>query len=118
MYRPKILAISIYGLPPNHASYFPLYAECVELNIPVLILTGHTAVNLSNETGRPSSLDDMAYISELKCCTGRVREFILGVKGAYSTILEAPKFIYRYLRPSSKIFPEPILRFLKRPWPR
>ena len=40
----------LYGLPPNHASYFPLYAECVELNIPVLILTGHTAVNLSNET--------------------------------------------------------------------
>ena len=61
----------LYGLPPNHASYFPLYAECVELNIPVLILTGHTAVNLSNETGRPSSLDDIAlHFPELKIIAG------------------------------------------------
>ncbi|GIR86395.1 MAG: hypothetical protein CM15mP85_30190 [Rhodobacterales bacterium] len=78
MYRPKILAISIW-ITPNHASYFPLYAECVELNIPVLILTGHTAVNLSNETGRPSSLDDIAlHFPELIIIAGHAG--ILGVK--------------------------------------
>jgi predicted TIM-barrel fold metal-dependent hydrolase len=50
----------LYDLPPNHAVYFPLYAACVDLAIPVLILTGHTAVMKRSEVGRPIHLDDIA----------------------------------------------------------
>ena len=102
----------LYGLPPNHASYFPLYAECVELNIPVLILTGHTAVNLSNETGRPSSLDDIAlHFPELKIIAGHA-----GYPWSEELIALSWKHQNLYIDTSGhhpKFFPEPILRFLK-----
>ena len=31
---------SLVGLPPNHACYFPIYAKCVELDIPIKINVG------------------------------------------------------------------------------
>ena len=31
---------SMIGLPPNHASYFPIYAKCVELGLPIKINVG------------------------------------------------------------------------------
>ena len=31
---------ALVGLPPNHATYFPVYAKCVELGIPVKINVG------------------------------------------------------------------------------
>lgn len=49
-----------YGLPPNHRRYYPFYAKCVELDIPVMIQIGHTAVQMSNDPGRPKYLDDVA----------------------------------------------------------
>lgn len=61
----------LYGLPPNDRAYFPLYAACVDLDIPVLILTGHTAVLAPNEFGRPGHLDDIAlFFPELTIVAG------------------------------------------------
>jgi predicted TIM-barrel fold metal-dependent hydrolase len=66
----KILPF-LYGLPPSHAIYYPLYAACAELGIPVLILTGHTAVALPNESGRPGHLDEVAlHFPELTIVAG------------------------------------------------
>jgi uncharacterized protein len=31
---------SLVGLPPNHACYFPVYAKCVELGVPIKINVG------------------------------------------------------------------------------
>jgi predicted TIM-barrel fold metal-dependent hydrolase len=31
---------SMIGLPPNHASYFPIYAKCVEMGLPIEINVG------------------------------------------------------------------------------
>jgi predicted TIM-barrel fold metal-dependent hydrolase len=31
---------SMIGLPPNHACYFPVYAKCVELGLPIKINVG------------------------------------------------------------------------------
>jgi len=51
----------IWGLPPNHRLYYPLYAECVGLGIPFLTQVGHTGPMRSSETGRPIPyLDDVA----------------------------------------------------------
>jgi hypothetical protein len=61
----------LYGLAPDHAACFPLYAACVDLGVPVLILTGHTAVALPNETGRPGALDAVAlHFPELTIVAG------------------------------------------------
>jgi hypothetical protein len=51
----------IWGLPPNHRLYYPLYAECVELGIPFMTQVGHTGPMRSSEAGRPIPyLDDVA----------------------------------------------------------
>ncbi|MGI9615455.1 MAG: amidohydrolase family protein [Acidimicrobiales bacterium] len=61
----------LYDLPPNDRVYYPLYAACVELDIPVLILTGHTAVTARNDVGRPGHLDDVAlFFEELTIIAG------------------------------------------------
>ena len=61
----------LYDLPPNDRAYFPLYATCAELAIPVLVLTGHTAVKARNDVGRPGHLDDVAlFFPELTIIAG------------------------------------------------
>ena len=61
----------LYGEAPDAAIYFPLYAACVELGIPVLILTGHTAVARPNHTGQPGAIDPIAlHFPELTIIAG------------------------------------------------
>ncbi|MBM4229961.1 MAG: amidohydrolase [Gammaproteobacteria bacterium] len=61
----------LYDEAPNARSYYPLYAECIELGIPVLVLTGHTAVLARSEVGRPAHLDDVAlFFPELTIVAG------------------------------------------------
>ena len=55
-----------FGLPPDHAYYFPYYAKCQELGIPVIVSTGHTLDLMPNEPGRPMHLDKVAlYFQDL-----------------------------------------------------
>jgi predicted TIM-barrel fold metal-dependent hydrolase len=49
-----------YGLPLNHRMYYPFYAKCVELNVPIMIQVGHSAEQMPSETGRPIHLDTIA----------------------------------------------------------
>jgi predicted TIM-barrel fold metal-dependent hydrolase len=49
-----------FGLPLNDKRYYPYYAKCVELNIPVLMQVGHSAERMPNELGRPMLMDDIA----------------------------------------------------------
>ncbi|WP_227378138.1 amidohydrolase family protein [Haladaptatus halobius] len=48
-----------FGYPPNHRRYYPFYAKCAELGVPVSIQVGHTAVKMSNEYGRPQYIEDI-----------------------------------------------------------
>lgn len=48
-----------FGIPPNHRQFYPFYAKCAELGIPVSIQVGHTAVKMSNEYGRPEYVEDV-----------------------------------------------------------
>ena len=43
----------LWGLPPDDRRYYPLYAECCELEIPFLTQIGHTGPLLTSEPGRP-----------------------------------------------------------------
>jgi len=56
-----------FGLAPNHRRYYPFYAKCVELDVPVVMQIGHSAEFMPNELGRPLYLDDVALdFPELK----------------------------------------------------
>jgi uncharacterized protein len=56
-----------FGIPLNHRLYYPLYAKCVELGVPVSMQVGHSAERMPSEMGRPIYLDDIALdFPELK----------------------------------------------------
>jgi predicted TIM-barrel fold metal-dependent hydrolase len=48
------------GAPPNQKMYWPVYAKCVELGLPVSLQVGHTGPLLPSEAGRPIYLDEVA----------------------------------------------------------
>lgn len=56
-----------FGLPVNDAAYYPFYAKCVELDVPIVIQVGHSAEFMPSAPGRPLLLDDVAlFFPELR----------------------------------------------------
>ena len=60
-----------FGLPPDHAKYYPYYAKCCELDIPIMMQVGHNLVYSRERrlpsVGRPICLDQVAIdFPELK----------------------------------------------------
>jgi predicted TIM-barrel fold metal-dependent hydrolase len=60
-----------FGLPPDHAKYYPYYAKCCELDIPIMLQVGHNLVYSRERrlpsVGRPICLDQVAIdFPELK----------------------------------------------------
>jgi predicted TIM-barrel fold metal-dependent hydrolase len=49
-----------YGLDIHHRMYYPYYAKCDELGVPVMMQVGHSAEAMPSETGRPIYLDTIA----------------------------------------------------------
>lgn len=53
-----------FGLPPDHATYYPYYAKCCELGIPIMMQVGHNLVysraRRLPSVGRPLCLDQVA----------------------------------------------------------
>ncbi len=60
-----------YDLAPNHAKYYPFYAKCIELDIPIQMQVGQSLIyspqHRTRSVGRPITLDDIACdLPELK----------------------------------------------------
>ena len=52
----------LWGLPPDDRRYYPLYAECVELDITFCLQVGHAGPMRPSEPGRPIPyLDNVAH---------------------------------------------------------
>lgn len=53
-----------FEIPPNHARYYPFYAKCVELDIPIQLQVGQSMIYADDyprrSVGRPITLDDVA----------------------------------------------------------
>lgn len=52
----------LWNLPPTHAYYYPLFAACVEMDIPVCFQVGHTGPLMPSEVGRPIPYIDQVAI--------------------------------------------------------
>ncbi len=50
----------LWNLPPTDRHFYPIYAECVELGIPICMQVGHTGPMRPSEPGRP-----IPYIDEV-----------------------------------------------------
>ena len=64
----------LWGLPPDDRRYYPLYAECVELDVPFCLQVGHTGPLRTSETGRPIPyLENVALeFPELRIVAGHI----------------------------------------------
>jgi predicted TIM-barrel fold metal-dependent hydrolase len=53
-----------FELAPNHARYYPFYAKCVELGVPIQLQVGQSMIYAADyprrSVGRPITLDDVA----------------------------------------------------------
>jgi hypothetical protein len=55
-----------YGVAIDAPDYYPIYAKCVELGVPVQMQIGHSAEAMPSDMGRPIRLDNIAlYFPEL-----------------------------------------------------
>lgn len=43
----------LWELPPTHARFYPVYAECCELGVPFCTQVGHTGPLMPSDVGRP-----------------------------------------------------------------
>jgi predicted TIM-barrel fold metal-dependent hydrolase len=70
--RPVVLARVtpfVIDLPPTHPVYYPLYAKCVELDLPLTINTGIPGPPMPGECQNPMYLDRVCIdFPQLKLC--------------------------------------------------
>ncbi len=64
----------LWNLPPDDRRYYPVYAECVELDIPFCLQVGHTGPLCPSEPGRPIPyLENVALeFPELRIVAGHI----------------------------------------------
>ena len=64
----------LWNLPPNDRRYYPLFAECCELDVPFCTQVGHTGPLCPSEPGRPIPyLEEVALeFPELKIVCGHI----------------------------------------------
>lgn len=88
----------LWGLPPDDRRCYPLYAECIELDVPFCTQIGHTGPLLGSETGRPIPyLENVALdFPELKIVAGH-----LGAPWLQEAILLTRKFDNVYIDTSA-----------------
>ncbi|WP_435158254.1 amidohydrolase family protein [Haladaptatus sp. DFWS20] len=63
-----------WDLPLNHRRYYPFYAKCAELGVPVVMQVGHSAMKMPSKHGKPLLVDDLALdfpeLDIVACHTG------------------------------------------------
>jgi predicted TIM-barrel fold metal-dependent hydrolase len=103
----------LWNLPPTDRRYYPLYAECIELGIPVCLQVGHTGPLCPSEPGRPIPyIDEVALeFPELKIVGGHI-----GYPWTIEMIAVATKHLNVYIDTSAyttKRFPRELVDYMK-----
>jgi predicted TIM-barrel fold metal-dependent hydrolase len=103
----------LWGLPPDDRRYYPLYAECIELDVPFCLQVGHTGPLLTSEPGRPIPyLENVALeFPELRVVAGHI-----GAPWTQEIISLATKFPNVYVDTSAykaKRYPADFVEFMR-----
>jgi predicted TIM-barrel fold metal-dependent hydrolase len=103
----------LWGLPPDDRRYYPLYAECIELDVPFCLQVGHTGPLLTSEPGRPIPyLENVAIeFPQLRIVAGHI-----GAPWTQEIISLATKFRNVYIDTSAykaKRFPSDFVEFMR-----
>jgi len=102
-----------WNLPPDDRRYYPLYAECIELGIPVCLQVGHTGPLCPSEPGRPIPYIDVIALEfpELMILGGHI-----GYPWTVEMIAVATKHTNVYIDTSAyvaKRFPAELVDYMK-----
>ncbi len=103
----------LWGLPPDDRRYYPLYAECIELDVPFCLQVGHTGPLMTSEPGRPIPyLENVALeFPELRIVAGHI-----GAPWTQEIISLATRFPNLYIDTSAykaKRFPSDFVEFMR-----
>jgi len=103
----------LWGLPPDDRRYYPLYAECIEFDVPFCLQVGHTGPLMTSEPGRPIPyLENVALeFPELRIVAGHI-----GAPWTQEVISLATKFPNVYVDTSAyktRRFPEEFVAFMR-----
>lgn len=103
----------LYGRPPSDPRFYPLYAACVELGIPLCTQVGHTGPLMSSEPGRPIPYLERVAIDfpDLRIVGGH-----LGYPWTDEMIALAAKFANVHIDTSAhlpKYYPTSLLQFMR-----
>ncbi len=103
----------LWGLPPDDRRYYPLYAECIELDVPFCLQVGHTGPLATSEPGRPIPyLENVALeFPELRIVAGHI-----GAPWTQEIISLATRFPNLYVDTSAykaKRFPPDFVEFMR-----
>ncbi len=104
----------LWNLPPTHAYYYPLFAACVEMNVPVCLQVGHTGPLMPSEVGRPIPYIDQIAIDfpDLKIVCGHI-----GYPWTTEMIAVATKHTHVYIDTSAytaRRYPRELVEYMKR----
>ena len=104
----------LWNLPPNDRRYYPLYAECIGLDIPVGLQVGHTGPLCPSDPGRPIPyVDEVALeFPELRLVCGHI-----GYPWTMEMIALATKYKNVYIDTSAyttKRFPDELVSYMKK----
>lgn len=103
----------LWNLPATDRLYYPLFAECINLGVPVCLQTGHTGPLCPSEPGRPIPYIDQVAIDfpELKIVCGHI-----GYPWTTEMIAVATKHPHVFIDTSaytSKRYPEELIHYMK-----
>ncbi len=108
----------LWGLPPNDRRYYPIYAECIELDVPFCLQVGHAGPLRPSDPGRP-----IPYLDEVACEFPELR--IVGGHVGYPWTDEmvslATKYQNVYIDTSAytpERYPDALIKFMKGPGAR
>jgi predicted TIM-barrel fold metal-dependent hydrolase len=103
----------LWGLPPDDRRYYPLFAECCELDIPFCTQVGHTGPLCASEPGRPIPyLDHVALeFPELRIIAGHIG--FPWVNEMISLALKYPNVYIDTSAYTAKRFPSEFVAYLK-----
>jgi predicted TIM-barrel fold metal-dependent hydrolase len=104
----------LWQLPPDDRRYYPLYAECIELDIPFCLQVGHAGPLMASEPGRPIPYLDhvAAEFPELKIVGGHI-----GYPWTTEMIAMATKYPNVYIDTSAykpRRYPDELVSYMKR----
>ena len=108
----------LWGLPPNDRRYYPIYAECIELDVPFCLQIGHAGPLHPSDPGRPIPyLDEVACeFPELRLVGGHI-----GYPWTDEMISLATKYTNVYIDTSAytpERYPQALVTFMKGPGKR